>query len=124
MRITAVRYYPLYPKDDYGGAIEEGENNNTLIELEADNGLKGYGSTYTTLALTQASMRMIEPILKKEEDIEPARISELLHQRFFWMGRGGSVTHVISGVDIALWDLFGKKLGLSVSKLIGGRFQT
>ena len=123
MRITAVRCYPLYPKDDYGGAIEEGENNNTLIELEADNGLKGYGSTYTSFAITAAAMRLLEPILKAQEDVAPARISEQLHQQHFWLGRGGSVTHVISGVDIALWDLFGKQLGVSVSRLIGGRYR-
>ena len=51
MRITSARYYPLYPKDDYGGATERGENFNTLIELTADNGLVGYGSTYTSFAL-------------------------------------------------------------------------
>ena len=123
MRITDVRYYPLYPKDDYGGAIEKGENFNTLIELEADNGLKGYGSTYTTLAITAAAMRLISPTLIRQDDISPARISELLHQQNFWLGRGGSVTHVISGVDIALWDLFGKHLGTSVSILTGGRYR-
>jgi len=123
MRITSVRYYPLYPKDDYGGAMERGENFNTLIELTADNGLVGYGSTYTSFALTAAAMRLIEPILAEEGDVAPARISERLHQQHFWLGRGGSVTHVISGVDIALWDLFGKQLGVSVSRLIGGRYR-
>jgi L-alanine-DL-glutamate epimerase-like enolase superfamily enzyme len=58
-----------------------------------------------------------------EKDIAPARISERLHQQHFWLGRGGSVTHVISGVDIALWDLFGKHLGVSVARLIGGRYR-
>ena len=123
MKIKEVRYYPLYPKDDYGGALEVGENFNTLIEVEADNGLKGYGSTYTTLAITAAAMRLICPILMAEKNITPARVSEMLHQRHFWLGRGGSITHVISGVDIALWDLFGKHLGASVSTLAGGRYR-
>jgi L-alanine-DL-glutamate epimerase-like enolase superfamily enzyme len=123
MRITEVHFYPLYPKDVYGGAIEEGENNNTLIELVTDNGLKGYGSTYTTFALTSAAMRLIEPVLLEENEVEPARISERLHQMNYWLGRGGSLTHVISGVDIAMWDLFGKQLGVSVSRLIGGRYR-
>lgn len=124
MRIASVHCYPLYPKDDYGGAVEKGENMNTLIELVAQDGTKGYGSTYTSMALTAAAMRLLEPVLLAQEDIEPARISELLHQQNFWLGRGGSVTHVISGVDIALWDLFGKQLNISVSRLIGGRYRS
>lgn len=124
MRIVNVRYYPLYPKDDYGGAIEAGENFNTLIEVEADNGLKGYGSTYTTLAITAAAMRLLEPVLTNQKDMSPAALSELLHQRNFWLGRGGSITHVISGIDIALWDIFGKNLNADVSTLAGGRYRS
>ena len=37
----------------------------------------------------------------------------------FWLGRGGSVEHTISGLDIALWDLWGKALGQPVSRLLG-----
>jgi len=123
MRIVESNYYPLYMKDKNGKPLERGENYNTLIELKSDCGLSGYGSTYTTGSLTGAAMRLIEPVLKSQDDVSPARVTELLHQRNFWLGRGGSVTHVISGVDIAMWDLFGKKLGLSVSRLIGGRYR-
>ena len=44
--------------------------------------------------------------------LEPQRVSEKLHQHTFWTGRGGSVTHAISGIDIALWDILGKITGL------------
>jgi L-alanine-DL-glutamate epimerase-like enolase superfamily enzyme len=39
------------------------------------------------------------------------------------MGRGGSLTHAISGIDIALWDILGKATGLSIGRLAGGRHQ-
>ena len=38
-------------------------------------------------------------------------MSEKLHQNTFWMGRGGTLTHAISGIDIALWDILGKATG-------------
>ncbi len=38
-------------------------------------------------------------------------MAEKLRQSMFWLGRGGSVEHAISGIDIALWDLCGKALG-------------
>ena len=43
-----------------------------------------------------------------ENALEPERVSEKLHQNTFWMGRGGTLTHTISGIDIALWDIVGK----------------
>ena len=39
------------------------------------------------------------------------------------MGRGGSVTHAISGIDIALWDILGKATGQPVGRLLGGRYR-
>jgi L-alanine-DL-glutamate epimerase-like enolase superfamily enzyme len=123
MRITEINIYPLYTKDINGKVMERGENNNTLIELKSECGISGYGSTYTTYALTCAAMKLIGPVIIGDDDIVPARVSEHLHQRNFWFGRGGSVTHVISGVDIAMWDLYGKTLGVSVSRLIGGRYR-
>jgi D-galactarolactone cycloisomerase len=46
-----------------------------------------------------------------------------LHQHTFWQGRGGSVTHTISGIDIALWDLLGQATGQPVGRLLGGRYR-
>ena len=47
---------------------------------------------------------MLAPLYEGENALEPERVSEKLHQNSFWMGRGGTLTHVISGIDIALWD--------------------
>lgn len=37
------------------------------------------------------------------------------------MGRGGTLTHAISGIDIALWDILGQATGQPVGRLLGGR---
>ncbi|WP_269204920.1 hypothetical protein [Providencia rettgeri] len=51
-------------------------------------------------------------------------VSEKLRQNTFWMGRGGTLTHTISGIDIALWDILGKATGLPVSTLLGGNYRS
>src|SRR5687768_7014776 len=53
-----------------------------------------------------------------------SRVSEKLHQNSFWMGRGGTLTHTISGIDIALWDILGIALEQPVSRLLGGIYRT
>ena len=52
------------------------------------------------------------------------RVSEKLRQSSFWQGRGGTVEHVISGIDIALWDLMGRSCNQPVSRLLGGCYRT
>ena len=39
------------------------------------------------------------------------------------MGRGGAITHAISGIDIALWDILGKATGQPIGRLLGGRYR-
>jgi L-alanine-DL-glutamate epimerase-like enolase superfamily enzyme len=39
------------------------------------------------------------------------------------LGRGGSLTHTISGIDIALWDILGQATGQPVGRLLGGRYR-
>ena len=51
------------------------------------------------------------------------RVCEKLHQSTWWQGRGGAITHTISGIDIALWDIFGKVTGQPISRLLGGRYR-
>jgi L-alanine-DL-glutamate epimerase-like enolase superfamily enzyme len=62
-------------------------------------------------------------MLLGETAFEPERVSEKLRQSTFWLGRGGSIEHTISGLDIALWDLLGKAVGQPVSRLLGGNYR-
>jgi L-alanine-DL-glutamate epimerase-like enolase superfamily enzyme len=39
------------------------------------------------------------------------------------MGRGGSITHTISGIDIAMWDILGKATRQPIGRLLGGRYR-
>lgn len=110
---------------DHGwpGGTDPNVQYNTLLEVHTDEGLSGIGSCYTTRSLVEASLELLKPHLLGESALEPERVSEKLRQSMFWLGRGGSVEHAISGLDIALWDLWGKALGQPVSRLLGGNYR-
>ena len=61
-----------------------------------------------TTSWCAARCDVLEPLYRGENPLEPERVSEKLHANTFWMGRGGSITHAISGIDIALWDILGQ----------------
>ena len=114
-----------------GGTVEGGwaaelqpqDNINTVVEVVTDEGLIGIGSAMTSLALVEAGVALLRPMLIGERADEPARVSEKLRQHTFWQGRGGAVEHAISGIDIALWDLFGQVCHQPISRLLGGNYR-
>src|SRR6185436_9493128 len=85
--------------------------------------LFGVGSVFTSDHLVRGALKLLEPLVIGENALEPERVSEKLHQNTFWQGRGGAVTHTISGIDIALWDILGKATGQPVGRLLGGRYR-
>jgi L-alanine-DL-glutamate epimerase-like enolase superfamily enzyme len=126
MKIQEIRAAGLRGATPEGGWDEELQPDDcvhTLIAVITDEGLVGYGSVFSSEELVRAALSLLEPLYRGENALEPERVSEKLHQHTFWLGRGGSVTHAISGIDIALWDLLGKATGQPVGRLLGGRYR-
>jgi D-galactarolactone cycloisomerase len=95
----------------------------TLVSVHTDEGLVGVESVFTSEALVLASLALLAELYRGENALEPVRVTEKLHQNTFWQGRGGAVTHTISGIDIALWDIFGQVTGQPLSRLLGGVYR-
>lgn len=126
MKIINVNVIPLVGGTVDGGwpqGHEKEENLHTLLEVQTDEGITGVGSCFTNGTLIKGAMELLWPLLNGESAVEPERVSEKLRQSTFWQGRGGSVEHAISGLDIALWDIMGKACGQPVSRLLGGNYR-
>ena len=125
LKIVEVRLIPLLGHTPDGGwdakFNDPDRNLHTLVEVITDQGITGLGSVYTSLPLVQGALAIIRPFLIGASALDPAATSETLHQQSFWQGRGGAITHAISGVDIALWDILGKVTGQPIWRLLGGK---
>ena len=126
MKITEIRAFGLRGRTPEGGWSNELQPEDcvhTLIAVRTDDGPVGWGSAFTSEELVRGSLNILRPLYEGENALEPERVSEKLHQNTFWLGRGGSITHTISGIDIALWDILGKTTGQPVGRLLGGRYR-
>jgi D-galactarolactone cycloisomerase len=122
--VTAMPLMGESPKGGWSNEIKPEDSVHTLIAVHTDAGITGYGSVFTNGGLVEAALKVLEPLYSAENALEPERISEKLNQNTFWMGRGGTLTHTISGIDIALWDILGKALGQPVGRLLGGTYRS
>ncbi|MFO7916584.1 MAG: mandelate racemase/muconate lactonizing enzyme family protein, partial [Anaerolineae bacterium] len=120
-KITEIHAIPL--QEPRGAKLDTATNVYTLLQVRTDAGITGVGSSYTSTDLVRAALGRMRDLYVGEIAIEPQRVHEKLEQRGFWWGRGGTITHTISGIDIALWDVFGKVTGQPVSRLLGGVYR-
>ncbi len=126
MKIREIRCAGLRgatPEGGWSNELRPDDCVHTLIAVHTDEGAVGLGSVFTNDALVHAALAVLEPLYRGESALEPERVSEKLHQNTFWLGRGGAITHAISGIDIALWDLLGQATGQPVGRLLGGRYR-
>jgi L-alanine-DL-glutamate epimerase-like enolase superfamily enzyme len=95
-----------------------------LVRVETDDGLVGWGDAFAYFcasAVAAVVRDMVAPIVVGQDAGDPAARNEMLQRRLHLHGRYGLTIFAISGLDIALWDIAGKRAGVSVARLIGGR---
>src|SRR5713101_6851100 len=116
MRIKSVTAHPLrYP--------EPHDHNNiryiTLARIEADDGTVGWGECVSQFPESSLAVKTIvecgyAPLLTGEDPMDVERLWHKLLARIWWYGPQGIAGFAVSAVDVALWDLKSKALGLPV----------
>lgn len=95
-----------------------------FVEVNTDEGITGWGEITGTSKVSNrsicASLRHVSELIAGDD----ARLIEMIWNKIFrsftYTGSRGATTNIISGIDIALWDIRGKVLGLPVAELFGG----
>ena len=92
-----------------------------LIKLETDEGITGYGymgGEHVTDDMTMGTFNNMKQFVIGQDPFDNERLWDEMWQPKL-VGRRGTSTRAISGIDIALWDIKGKATDTSVHKLLG-----
>ena len=126
MKIASIEAFPLeYPEPHYKGTLRY----ITLAKVTADDGTAGWGeciSQFPEAALATATIieRGYAPLLAGADPLDVEALWRTMTGRTWWYGPEGIAAFGVSAVDMALWDLKGKALGLPVSRLLGGQLHS
>ena len=110
MKITAIKTFPLKVARDI-----------FLVKVETDEGIYGLGEGgCSSRELAEAAA--VDHFSQFLIGMDPMRIEHIWQKcyRSNYHEGGRVLTGAISAIDIALWDIMGKKLGVPVYQLLGG----
>ncbi|MER2490794.1 mandelate racemase/muconate lactonizing enzyme family protein [Catenovulum sediminis] len=98
------------------------QRNVLLIEVITDTGLSGWGECYGPADVIQAAAeKFYAPRILGMESLSTDAIWHHMWRSSLDFARSGIMMSAMSGIDMALWDLKGKALNVSVAELMGGR---
>ena len=123
MRVTDVRTIlvtapwkgdPFWALDE-GRADQEFWRTAALIEVRTDEGITGLGETVmgyfageTVPPVVEYYAHLLSDPANRLDPTQPERCFDELYQRSLWWGRVGMALSVLSGIEMALWDVAGK----------------
>jgi L-alanine-DL-glutamate epimerase-like enolase superfamily enzyme len=122
MKIATVEPIPVaYPEPNDFNATRY----LCLVKITTDDGIVGWGESITQFPeANPAVAAIIEGMAEVIIGRDPMHIEAIWHSmkdRAWWYGYGGGIaSYAIAAIDIALWDIKGKALGVSVLELLGG----
>lgn len=94
-----------------------------VVELEDEDGVVGVGTAGFGNPAAIEVLRQLEPLVVGRAPSEVGHVWETMYRATLNVGRKGVVLHAISAIDIALWDLLARQLGVPVHDLLGGRMR-
>lgn len=112
MKISAVKTFP----------VNIGSGSQLVIKIETDTGIHGWGASGLSgreLAVIGA-IEHYRPLLIGRDPMQIGAIWQDLYRGQYFEG-GRVLTAAISAIDIALYDIKGKALGVPVYELLGGK---
>jgi 2-dehydro-3-deoxyphosphogalactonate aldolase len=120
MKITDIKTYVVgTPPPHFGGRYW------TFLKLTTDNGIAGFGEVYAVPFDPHIVTRMIEDVFERcvrgTDPFQTEKLWRIVYSSGYTQHPDLSLAGVLSGIEMACWDIIGKELNRPVYELLGGR---
>ena len=122
MKIVSVEPIPVaYPEPNDFDATRY----LCLVKVTTDDGIVGWGESITQFPEANPAVAAIidgmAEVVVGRDPLHNEALWRAMKQRAWWYGYGGGIaSYAVAAIDMALWDIKGKALGVSVLELLGG----
>ncbi len=129
MKITDVE--AIYVRSAQVREVCDSGQDALIVRVQTDAGISGVGEVDSNPLAVKGAIEGpyshsvtsgLRELVIGEDPFETEKIWHKMYTGNIYGGRRGAGFHAMSGIDIALWDIKGKALGLPVWKLLGGGF--
>jgi L-rhamnonate dehydratase len=129
MKITDVEAIVLRSRSGVVEDIADGSQDALIIKVTTDEGIVGYGEVDSSPSVVRAVVdaptshnicRGLRSLLLGADPMSPDVLWQKMFEGSLYYGRRGVAVHALSGIEIALWDICGKALGVPAHRLLGG----
>ena len=128
MKITKVTPWLIEAPLSYLDTADDDKDSGVMreylfVEVSTDEGITGWGEVTAKGPRARpicAGLKHVSDLIEGDDPRLIEKIWNKIFRAYTFMGSRGLTTNMISAVDIALWDIRGKVLGLPVSELFGG----
>jgi L-alanine-DL-glutamate epimerase-like enolase superfamily enzyme len=102
-----------------------------LVKITTDAGIIGYGEVDSSPMaakwciegpFSHTATTGLGRVLIGEDPFRTEYLWHKMYRANIYSGRRGIAIHAMSGIDLALWDIKGKALGLPIWRILGGGF--
>ncbi|MBW8788118.1 MAG: mandelate racemase/muconate lactonizing enzyme family protein [Rhizobium leguminosarum] len=135
MKITGIRTFLMrvgqpdpskwasdQPAGDGASKHFGGTRNWLFLKIDTDEGITGIGECSGWPRVVEAAIHDLAPLLIGEDPAHTERLWQKMHIAMMGHGMLGTVGGgAMTGIDMALWDIKGKALGVPVWMLLGGK---
>ncbi|MFZ1922149.1 MAG: mandelate racemase/muconate lactonizing enzyme family protein [Xanthobacteraceae bacterium] len=132
MKIAAVESFHISVPYDFGNsaanaaAAQWPKMETLFVKVTTDAGLVGWGEGFglAACAITKLAVdKAVAPLAVGRDSTDIAALMRDIAYRQRNCSRNGPVGFALSALDIALWDIAGKRAGKPLYRLLGGEFE-
>ena len=125
MKIDKIDLYPVsvpYKVIEKSSRVYRSGVSDIIIKITTDDGIVGWGEATRTASakVIIESLEAMKPVLMNQDPWQNLKHAKNIYDEALWHWSAVTANLAYAGIDMALWDIYGKQVNKPIYQLLGG----